>query len=421
MEAEKITSKLLASAHNDEDFLALRLPGEVPASRLYDTILKRQRRECIDQKHPQLFNNIHDFVQSCLNAQDILNNKNFKALVLSHTVSTYHAALAWIGLKMGIPVYITDNLAGSIRYSYLRDIGDYYSPIDSPDLFFRDNLGASIRKELVDYGKRVLKQRFSGNVTDLSGRLSFGRNKKVFTKKELCEYFKFDPAKPIVCIMMCNWFDLPHTFGMANFQNIADWILFTIQTISSATEANWLIKSHPAEHRYGGPSVEEKVGELPRHIRVFPEEAHATTIIQAIDAIVTPHGTAGIEYAAMGKSVLLADKSFYSNWGFCQVPTSREDYARRLLALPHLPRPGVDIQENAFLFIALLYGVSNVANGYIYQCDTGMYELFDSLPDFLRANQQNIANERLMMRDWMETGLKSYNSYKMARFFGMGR
>jgi hypothetical protein len=415
-EAARITEKILASVKSGDDFLALHLPSDVPASRLYDTILKRQRNEDIDLSHPGLFDQVNNFIQACLNVEDIFNTFDIKAVVSSHSISTYHSSLSWIALKRKAPFFLTDNFAGTIRCSNLWHEDQYYSPNDSPDTFFRDHLGAGPRRRLVENGKKILNDRISSKGIDLSGRLAYAEDKEILGKKELYDRMGFDHSLPLACIMMCNWFDFPHTNGMTNFANIVDWITFTVQEIAKDTSANWVIKPHPAEHRwYGGATVEEVVGELPSHVKIFPHDLHSLCIRDAASAIVTPFGTAGIEYTAMGKNVLLADRSFYSDWEFCQLPTSREDYKKKLHVLPHLPEPGLKTVADAFLYISLYMGRPvNVPERYFYPCDTGIYEIFDNLPGFLRDNEQNIKDEMELMKGWVGSGLKSFNSYKTA-------
>ena len=62
-------------------------------------------------------------------------------------------------------------------------------------------------------------------------------------------------------------------------------------------------------------------------------DLNTKSISTCADAIVTVHGTAGLEFACLGVPVVLAGRPFYSGFGFTTEPESVTDYERELLAL----------------------------------------------------------------------------------------
>ncbi|CAM2058015.1 conserved hypothetical protein [Desulfovibrionales bacterium] len=419
-QAEQKTRELLQMVRTGADVLRLELFGGVPASRLYDTLLKRQFREQLCLYDETFLPSFQNFIESCLSLEALFSQLEIACVLTSHSVGSPYSALVWIALQRGIPVYLVDNYCGSLRGSYLSELGHLYAPIDSPDPSYRTTLSSSLRQGLAKVGFDYLQRRFFGNTLDLGGRLAFGGSSETFSKEALCAQVDLDPSRPLACIMMCNWFDYPHTYGLYHFENIVDWISFTVKTIAEDIRANWLIKTHPAEQRwYGGANVRDMLGSLPPHIRYFPDEVHATTLFDAAIGIVTPHGTCGIEYSAMGKNVLLAGSSFYSDWGFCQVPVSREDYASRLLALPHLSSLAQPEIQDARVYAALYFGLpSDTPEGYQFPCDTNRFALLNTLPDFLARHAAGLHWEEQAFSQWLASGLRSYHAFKVARSLG---
>jgi len=413
----EITKELLKKINEPEDILNLKLPFDVPASRLYDTILKRQRAAVVDCKDPQFIHCVQKFIEIILKSDEVLRNFKVKVVVLSHSISHYWSALAWLAIQKQLPCYILDNFNGSLRINRLSSEEDYYSPNDSPDRKFIDLLSDPVKKKLTERGKEYLKKRHEGVSIDLSGRLAYNKEYPILSKKDLCEKLGWQKEKPIVGIMMSNWFDFPHTYGMNNFRDILDWIQVTKREILNLSNVQWLIKPHPAEHRwYGGLSLQKAIGStFPAHIKYFPEDIHSLTMLSCAEGIITPYGTAGLEYSCYNKKVLLADKSFYSDWGFTSAPRSRQEYIDLLRKFPENFDNSYLNVDHAFLYVGMYLAVAeSTPEKYFYPCDSAGYEVYKLLPDFFRNNIENIAMERTLIKRWIRTNFHSYHAYKCA-------
>jgi len=420
-ESKNITEEIIRDLKCPEDLVHAKLPYDIPAFRLYDTILKRQRRAEVDQNHKNFKSLIQEFIQIALNVGYIFDRYNIKEVASNHSVSLYWSALAWLPIQRNVPCFIMDTYNGSIRINRITKSSDYFSPNDSPDKKFKYILDQDTKNVLIERGKIFLEERFNGKSLDLGGRLAYFHSALRLCKKELCNRFSWDERVPVVGIMMCNWFDFPHTLGMLNFANVADWIRATVNVIKVRRDVQWLIKPHPAEFRwYGGPSIQSVIGgHLPSHIRYFPDDIHSLTLLDCAEGIITPHGTSGIEYACYAKKVLLADRSFYSDWGFCYTPESRDHYIRMLKQFPSninvLPSQINDSLLYAGLFIAPAKGTPKK---YLYPCDSGSYKVYEVLPKFLEENKENFPKEQEFMKKWINSEYNSYHAYKAALAVG---
>ena len=118
---------------------------------------------------------------------------------------------------------------------------------------------------------------------------------------------------------------------MKRFTDMLDWLQVTIEKASLKKDILWLLKPHPMEKWYGGVKLSDLVkNQLPENIILLPENYSGKEILEISDGLVTFHGTSAIEYAAMGKAVLVADKGWYHDCDFVLFPKSREDYSNLL-------------------------------------------------------------------------------------------
>ncbi|CAN0485708.1 unnamed protein product, partial [Phaeothamnion confervicola] len=171
-----------------------------------------------------------------------------------------------------------------------------------------------------------------GRTDDLAALYAFRRSPDRVDRRAICTHFGWDPAKPLVALYASNWFDWPHQLGMRNFRDFLDWIEVSFAAARANGAVNWLFKPHPAEDWFGGIGLAEimrRVGAAP-NVGVSSKAWNNAAVMESIDALVTYHGTAGIELAAQGKPVMLPDRGKYHGAGFAQVADSRADYVARL-------------------------------------------------------------------------------------------
>ena len=118
---------------------------------------------------------------------------------------------------------------------------------------------------------------------------------------------------------------------MDRFRDFEDWILTTYNSILNNTDFIWIFRPHPGEDWYGGITLKDILPkDLPNHILILPKQLSGKSVMNIASGLITYHGTAGIEYAACGKPVMIADKGWYHDADFAIYPESRSDYVNLL-------------------------------------------------------------------------------------------
>jgi len=85
--------------------------------------------------------------------------------------------------------------------------------------------------------------------------------------------------------------------------------------------------------------LQNAFGELPPHVRIVPSDTNINpyTWLQLADYGITVRGTAGLEMAALGKTVITAGTGRYEGNGFTVDPKDKEEYVKILSNLPDVP------------------------------------------------------------------------------------
>jgi hypothetical protein len=246
---------------------------------------------------------------------------------------------------------------------------------------------------------------------------AFQRSHQQIARAEICRRFGWNPATPIVAFYASNWFDWPHQLGMTEFRDFLDWTEASFAAARGNDRVNWLFKPHPAEEWFGGTTLAEILARFdnPRHIGISDKQWNNTAVMHAVDALVTYHGTAGVEFAALGKPVLVPDRGKYDDCGFIRLARSREDYLD-LLATDWWT--GMDLDEarrRAEIFAGWWFCAPDWQEGFVLPDDSRQDALYDLIPDLLRRNQAAVARELDELRIWWNGDHPYYHTSKMQR------
>jgi hypothetical protein len=119
------------------------------------------------------------------------------------------------------------------------------------------------------------------------------------------------------------------------FADSMDWILGVIEfVLKQSSTASVVVRQHPAERKPNERSrfplraiLSERFGDEPRLLFISASDPVNTYDLVELAAVVLPYvSTIGIEAAALGKPVLAAGESCYSDLGFVWTASSRERY-----------------------------------------------------------------------------------------------
>jgi len=404
--AKNILKKIVSS----KEFLAISLPSEYPASFVYDDILKKQRGATPDFNHTSTVEVLKETLDHIEDARKLLNLYKPRWLLMSHAITMERGPLVWEALQRKVRVLLLYGNYGTPRFFKMTSLASFFSvgrPEKKDMVFLAPKKKVNLRK----IGLAYLYRRLKGASNDIGGKYAF--SPKNSQKNSNC-LFNFAQRKPVIAVYASNWFDFPHALGMKHFTDFYDWITLTYKIALGANHVNWVFRSHPCDEWYGGTSLRHVLPpHMPRHISLLPMGIPGKAIQEIADGLVTFHGTAGIEYAAAGKPVLLAEKSWYHDMGFSVCAKSRADYIRLLQKKWWLGIDKVKTQNSALEFAGMYFCAPHWQKTILMPDDSDRKGLVNTLEKRNFESNRSIRKEVRLIKDWLSSKNHWYHSYKM--------
>jgi hypothetical protein len=408
---------LLTKTKSAGDILQWKLPADVDPAIVYDGILKRQRLAAVDVRHRGFPGLVYEAVASIERGRRLLDKYQFDLLVISHPFNFQLGSLAWQALARGIQAVLPFGLFGGLRFTRFFTPHDLVRFYDRPIRAEIDGLSLDKANALASVGRAYMRRRLQGAARDLPSQYAFQHNQGQIDRDGICRQFGWDAAKPIVGVYASNWYDWPHQLGMTQFRDFLDWTEATYEAARANTDVNWLFKPHPAEDWFGGLALADifaGFGSVP-HVALTKKAWNNTQVMQSLDALVTYHGTAGIEFAAQGKPVLVPDRGKYDDCGFVTVAKDRTDYLGLLSRNWWRDIDLADTRRRAEIFSGWWFCMPNWQRGFLLEEDAMQDALYDSIPSLLCNNRDTIDRELAELRHWWQSGHSYYHTTKMAR------
>ena len=126
--------------------------------------------------------------------------------------------------------------------------------------------------------------------------------------------------------------------------SMTDWLIRVIKFFVDHSEAQLVIRLHPAEAKLTGPSVAETITRafpsLPEHIHLIgaKEEINTYDLVEITDLALVYTTAVGLEMATRGIPVMLSGNAHYRKKGFTIDADSWQEYFQKLeVALVDLP------------------------------------------------------------------------------------
>jgi hypothetical protein len=409
--------RLLSQTGAPEDILQWRLPHDLPPDFIYDGILKRQRGACVNLKDPWLSEYVVEALDCIAGAERILDTYNFDLLVLSHVINFRHAPLAWFASQRGIPIILIYGNYGVARFAKMKAQAEVYDMIDRPSRGDLSTLRPSQVDALVAAGSAYLKKRKAGQTSDIGAIYAYQRHNGNIDRATILKQFQWREDRPILAVYASNWFDFPHTSGMMHFRDFLDWLLATVNVAIDNQNVNWLFKAHPCDDWYGGITLTDLMPPAGQHshVQLVPKQWDGSALMDCVDGLVTYHGTAGIEYAALGKPVLVADRGWYHDFGFVKWPRSRAEY---LQALASEWWKELNLKETTRLvqiFAGWYFCRPAWQGNFVLEDDSVQDSIYEKIPELFANNSEAIERELETMRDWFSSDCRHYHTYKMSQ------
>jgi hypothetical protein len=412
--AEKYLSKMRCA----EDILEWKLPKKIPAFDIYDGLLKIQRKAKVDPHHPDVLPYVADWFAHLDEFERILDETKPSLAILSHTQSArdFYGVFAGCLLERGIEIVVPMSYVGTLQNYRVRTQSELFRFNDGLRADELVRLPPDKQLKLRELGRGALEARLGGISKEFSGVLAFGRDTSGLTREAICRQFGWNTEAPLVVILSSTWFDFPHLYGTTRFRDFEDWIRSTADAAAKANGINFLVRGHPADPWYKNVFVSDLLGESrANNIGICPYGLNGAAIMRAVDAAITYYGTAGIEYPAFGKPVMVADRGWYHEHSFAYLPSSRENY---LTDVGRQWWVGRDMNSAAYaaqIYAGVRFGRPAWQKDMVYHDDALMTlpEIAARNPALLATSHDTLQRELDTLRRWYFSDHQLYHSFKM--------
>jgi hypothetical protein len=295
---------------------------------------------------------------------DIIEKYNPQAIVLFNGTFSPEVIFREIAKLKGIRV-ITHEVGLQPMTAYLTDglATDY--PMQIPDHFEL----SSAQNELID---SYLYKRFTGSFS-MAG-ISFWPKIKPIDYKIKKKINKYSQCITIFTNVI---FDTSQTHANVIFENMFDWLNKLIPVIQQNNDTLFIIRAHPDETRPGKTSKQQvshwySINQLQRIKNlIFIGPDNYISSYQLIDKskfILIYNSTIGLEASILGKPVLCAAKSRFTEHKTVIYPESNQEYfntLNQLLQFPNIDVNDYSINAKRLLFFQI-YKYSLPFSEYLY-------------------------------------------------------
>lgn len=409
--------RLFKGVRRHQDILDLELPDDIPAYTLYDTVLKLASNPQPPLDHPLWTETLAETLRNRSIYRRELLRRPVSHVALSHPWKNEWATLVWLALKQNIPAFHLTGFCEGMRIRRFQTTVDYATPVEHLTRAAFECLPRPAQHALIAAGENDLRRRATGRSSDLNVRHAFDPRKRIADRDAARAALSGQTDRPVAVVYSHVWFDFPHTFAMRNFVDFRDWMETTLREIVAIDDVVWLLKPHPTEEWYGRFKLAQLAGTLPSHVRMLPTDTDSQTTMTAADAIVTVHGTVGLEAAAAGIPVILADRSYYSDWGVAHVAADKADYLRLLRAAGTLIPPDSGARDRAKACFALALAEPPEAVGAMQMsCDSAGLPLYREIAQ--RHSSGGVAREREVeaIADFLvQSEIDSFAAFRLVR------
>ena len=345
--------------------LKQKLPYDHPVIDFYDCLLKRQRLSKPDLKRKDAAEILIELLDDLDAFDKLLNKIKPEYIILSHSSSQNinYGVIVTIANKYKIKIIRISGFNGSLRFFKFQNYFDTFDCLGGLNITHFKKLNHIKRKQLCEIGKKHIISRITGQSNDIASKMAFKfdkkANKSLYSKIGLIKK-NWDLSKPIISVYAQVWIDNPHVFGLNNFNDSYDWILFTFNNAKKIRNVNWIFRPHPWEKIHGRPFLKELLNDQEfDHINILDHGINGKDVIDVSNGFITISGTAGIECTSVGKPVILADIGWYHKSGFGLWAKSKKEYQKLLHSNWWEIKVSEKQKTNANIFAGAYFGKQN--------------------------------------------------------------
>jgi hypothetical protein len=165
-----------------------------------------------------------------------------------------------------------------------------------------------------------------------------------------------DFSRPCVGMLTNVMWDAQLHYRANAFENMLEWVLFTIRYFSTRPELQLIIRVHPAEIKGTIPSRQPIIREilkffpkLSSNIIIIPPESTISTyvVMMQCNAVLIYGTKAGVELTSMSIPTVVGGEAWIRNKGITMDASSPEEYLHLLNQLPLNEKLNADITQRA--------------------------------------------------------------------------
>ena len=315
------------------DILVLRFGPIKVGDLIYDDVIRESKQKTIEAIDGHVTLAVAKSFYFYLQYKRLFRRQRYSYYISTHTAYSEYGLLCRVALMNGVKVIETTDIQMAV-YDHISDeqLPTYHdgikrsvcSDLNDPHVELE-----SLRQE----AKQSLAQRLDSKIKQIDAQKAYIG--KVYDKAELSQKLAIEQGHKIVFILAHIFADAPHLSSAMLHVDYYRWLTSTLNVCARSSGVRWVIKPHPSSEIYGESGLVEKlvIDVQSSNLSICPADLNTKSISTCADAIVTVHGTAGLEFACLGVPVVLAGRPFYSGFGFTTEPESVTDYERELLAL----------------------------------------------------------------------------------------
>jgi capsular polysaccharide biosynthesis protein len=340
-----VAARIWRKLRGPEDILSIEYDGIPMGDLIYDDILKLTGKKTIERIDRDVGRAVAKSHYFYLQYRSLFRQRLYDYYVSTHTQYSEYGILCRVALSQGVKVIETTD----IQMSFYADIARDNLPT------YHDGIRSSIVRELgsprVDLdglresARASLQRRLTSQVKQLDVEKAY--RGKAYTRAELRTALKLEHEGKIVFVLAHIFSDAPHLSSGMLHADYYQWLASTLRICARARGVHWVVKPHPSVSIYGEEGMVEKMvdGLGSQNVSICPADLNTKSLSDCADALVTVHGTAGLEFSCLGVAAVLAGSPFYSGFGFTIEPDSIAEYESTLLALDKvtaLPQEKID-------------------------------------------------------------------------------
>jgi hypothetical protein len=389
----KVFKKVVNKIKNKNDLLDLKLKNILIGDLIYDSYLKKYKKETIDINSKMFIN----FLKISLD-YFFFWIEQFKLNNIKSVISSQSVYLSSLPLRISTSKNLLSLVANPERLYHLTKKNIY----SDKEFQLFNKLKKNINKKNLIKGIKIsekkIKKRFQGKLgSDLSylSKTAYGK----FVGKRILKINK----KFKVLIAPHSFSDAPHQLGKHLFPDYYEWLNFVISNTSD--KYDWYIKCHPnfVDYFDNTLSIVKRMIKKNNNIKYLkPNISHRQLIKEGIKAVVTCHGTIGSEYPYFNLKVVNASNSNpHVNYRFNLNPKNKNQLKK---ILNNLENEKIRIIKREILEY---YFMKN-----IYFSNDWLFENFDSLIKFCNGYKGIYTNKSydFWLKNWNEKKQKRLTS-----------